>query len=430
MKNMKRRDFIGWLASGGAVMTLGGLGFPASIFAQAKGQRVVIVGGGFGGATAAKYLRRANPDIAITLVEREESYVTGPFSNTVLAGMNSLEDITLGYGDLRQHYKIDTVRGNVVDIDATAGKVMLEGGDKLAYDRLIVAPGIDFRYSDLEGYDEAASQRMPHAWKPGAQTLLLRSQLESMADGGTVIISVPQGPYRCPPGPYERAGLIAHYLKLHKPKSKVLVLDANEKFPKQELFMEGWAAHYGNMIEWVPISKGGRVMAVDSGMMTVETDGGRQKGDVINIIPPQKAGAVAENAGLTDSSGWCPVDQRSFESKILTGVHVIGDSAIAGKLPKSAAAANSEAKVCAMAVIATLSGQSMDEPSFINACYSLIAPDYGISVAGVFELTDKGIAVAGNASGTSPLNASQKYRRKEARDAQGWYDSIRADSFS
>lgn len=430
MKELKRREFVGWLASSGAFLGLSSIGLSNATFAQDKGQRVVIIGGGFGGATAAKYLRRANQNVDITLIEREEKYVTGPFSNTVLAGLNSLKGITLDYGDLRKNHQIDILRGNVIKLDATAKKVILESGDSLVYDRLIVAPGIDFRYADLQGYDQAAVQRMPHAWIPGAQTLLLRRQLETMANGGTVIISVPQGPYRCPPGPYERAGLIAHYLTLHKPKSKVLILDANEKFPKQGLFLQGWRERYGEMVEWVPQSKGGRVTAVDSSAMWVETDGGKQQGNVVNIIPPQKAATIADKMGLTDSSGWCPVDQRSFESKLLADIYVIGDSAIAGKLPKSAAAANSEAKVCAMAVAASLAGKALDAPSFINACYSLIAPDYGISVSGVYEHTNKGIAVVDDAFGTSPINASNKYRRKEARDAQGWYDSIRADSFS
>ncbi|MEZ5592900.1 MAG: NAD(P)/FAD-dependent oxidoreductase [Gammaproteobacteria bacterium] len=428
MNALKRRDFL-TRVGGGAAALLAATSWPASALAQGR-SRVVIVGGGFGGATCAKYLRRADPTIAVTLIEREPHYVTGPMSNAVIGGLRSLDDITVSYDELIDRYGVNLIQGNVVAIDAVAKSVTLDRGDTLAYDRLVVAPGIDSVYTAIDGYGTEVTERMPHAWQPGPQTLLLRRQIEAMDDGGVVIITIPQMPYRCPPGPYERASLIANDLKRHKPKSKILILDANDGFPKQKLFMQGWEALYPGMIEWVPGNKGGRVTGVEPETMIVFSEFERYRGDVVNVIPPERAGAIATVAGLTDAGGWCPVDPRTFESSLQPSIHVIGDAARAGKLPKSGAAANAEGKVCAMALAALLNDQPVGDPAFINACYSLLAPDYGISIAAVFGLTTQGIMPLPDASGTSPVEASQKYRRKEAEDAQGWYDSIVADTFA
>jgi sulfide dehydrogenase [flavocytochrome c] flavoprotein subunit len=300
----------------------------------------------------------------------------------------------------------------------------------LSYDRLVVAPGIDFKYTALEGYSEQVAIVMPHAWKAGSQTELLRRQLEQMPNGGTVIITVPPAPFRCPPGPYERASLIAHYLKRNKPKSKVLILDANDSFAVQEGFMEAWQALYPGMIEWVPGSKGGGATQVDARSLTVSTRAGQHRGNVVNVIPPQKAGDFADKAGLSDETGWCPVDAGSFESTRPKGIHVIGDSSVAGKLPQSAAAANSEAKVCAVALASRLAERPVGDPSFVNACYALASPTYGLSIAGVYGRTAGGIAPLPGALGVSPLKQSAKYRAKEAQDANGWYQNIVADSFT
>ena len=312
-------------------------------------------------------------------------------------------------------------------IDPAAKKVKLKSGKTLDYDRLVVSPGIDFKWDVIKGYDEKAAQVMPHAWKAGPQTVLLRKKLEAMKNGGTFILVAPPNPFRCPPGPYERASMVAHYLKQHKPKSKVLILDAKDSFSKQGLFMEGWKKLYGDMIEWVPGAKGGIVKAVNTKTMTVEGELDKYKGDVVNVIPPQSAGQIALKAGLADDKGWCPVDPKTFESKMHPGIHVIGDSSIAGTLPKSGFAANSEAKIAAAAIVAMLKGETVADASYVNTCYSLIAPNYGISVAGVYRITEKGIADVPGAGGVSPKEASEGFREDEAKYAVGWYASITAD---
>ena len=270
---------------------------------------------------------------------------------------------------------------------------------------------------------------MPHAWKAGPQTELLRSQIEAMEDGGTVIVAVPALPYRCPPGPYERVSLIAYYLKQSKPRSRVLILDANDTFAKQPLFEEGWASLYPGMIERIQGAESGRVTGVDLGEKAlIVADGSRHAGDVVNLIPPETAGEIAKAAGLTDESGWCPADPVTLAARGHENIHVIGDAASTG-LPKSATLANSEAKVCAAAVGALLKGNPVGDPVYVNACYSLLAPEYAISVATMYRVADGKVAQMENASGTSPMGAAQKYRAKEAEDARGWYDSIVADTF-
>jgi NADPH-dependent 2,4-dienoyl-CoA reductase/sulfur reductase-like enzyme len=269
---------------------------------------------------------------------------------------------------------------------------------------------------------------MPHAWKAGEQTLLLRRQLEAMEDGGTVVISAPANPFRCPPGPYERASLIAYYLKTKKPRSKLIVLDAKDAFSKQRLFQNAWQALYPNL-EWVSLSNGGKVVSVEVGEMTLVTDFGRHKATVANVIPPQKAGRIADLAGATDRSGWCPIDAVTFESKLQPNLHVIGDASIAGAMPKSAFSANAQAKFCAAALARLLAGGKPDEPKLINTCYSLVAPDYGISVAGVYRPADGQLKEVEGSGGVSPLDAPSSTRAAEAAFANGWFNTITAEVF-
>jgi NADPH-dependent 2,4-dienoyl-CoA reductase/sulfur reductase-like enzyme len=269
---------------------------------------------------------------------------------------------------------------------------------------------------------------MPHAWKAGEQTLLLRRQLEAMPDGGTVVISACANPFRCPPGPYERASLIAYYLKTKKPKSKLIILDAKDAFSKQGLFLGAWKQLYPNL-EWISLSKGGKVTSVDVGAMTLVTDFGRHKADVANVVPPQKAGRIAEAAGVADRTGWCPIDPVSFESKLQRNIHVIGDAAIAGAMPKSAFAGNSQAKVCALAVARLIAGGKPDEPRLVNTCYSLVAPDYGISVAGVYRPADGQLKDVEGAGGVSPADAPSAFRAQEATFANGWFRTITTEVF-
>jgi NADPH-dependent 2,4-dienoyl-CoA reductase/sulfur reductase-like enzyme len=401
---------------------------PAPVFAQGAAPRVVVVGGGFGGASCARALRHIDSRIAVTLVEASATFTACPLSNAVIGGLRELSAQQFTYERVVAD-GIVVARTTATAVDAQARSVTLADGARLPYDRLVLAPGIDIRWGALPGYDEPASAHMPHAWKAGEQTLLLRRQLEAMPDGGLVVLSAPANPFRCPPGPYERASLIAHYLKTRKPKSKLIVLDAKDTFSKQRLFQNAWAELYPGLLEWVPLSKGGKVTSVDPATRTLVTDFGRHTAAVANVIPPQKAGRIAESAGVADRSGWCPIDPVTFESTLQTGIHVIGDAAIAGAMPKSAFAANSQAKTCAAAVVRLLTGAVPTAPKLINTCYSLVAPDYGISVAGVYVPSNGQLADVPGAGGVSPAEAPRATRALEATLAEAWFRTITAEVF-
>ena len=424
MSKINRRNFIK-IAGGAAAVSA--IGFPA-IAAAAGKKQVVIVGGGTAGATAAKYIRRADDSVEVTLIEPNEHYYTCYLSNEVLGGSRKLDTLRFGYDGLRKH-GVMVVKDTVTGIDPTGRKVVTKGGESFSYDRCIVAPGISFR-DNIEGYDAAAAEKFPHAWKAGEQTALLRGQLEAMADGGTVLIAAPPNPFRCPPGPYERASQIAHYLKTHKPKSKILIFDAKDKFSKQGLFQQGWERHYPGMIEWKKAADtGGGIVRVDAKAGTVSTDFDDMKVDVANIIPAQKAGVIAAAAGLTDDSGWCPIAGKTFESTIHEGIHVIGDAAIAAPLPKSGYAANSQAKVVAAAVVELVNGREAGTPSWVNTCYSIITPDDGISVAMVYNLVDGKVAKVKDAGGLTPMDSPPAMRKREVQYAYSWFDNITHDTF-
>jgi NADPH-dependent 2,4-dienoyl-CoA reductase/sulfur reductase-like enzyme len=324
---------------------------------------------------------------------------------------------------------IDVVHAAAAAVDPAAHAVSTADGVKFSYDRLILSPGIDIVWDGLHGYDESAAGGMPHAWQAGAQTSLLRQQLQDMPDGGVVVMSVPPNPYRCPPGPYERASLIAWYLKAHKPKSKILVLDAKDVFSKQKLFQNAWKQLYPGLLEWVSLSDGGKVVRVDAATKTFETEFGSHRADVGTIVPPQRAGAIAARAGVADRTGWCPIDPDTFESRLVPGIHVVGDAAIAGAMPKSAFAANAQAKVCAAAVVALLHGEKPQEARLINTCYSVAAPDYGFSVAGVYHPVNGVLTDIEGAGGTSPLDAPDSQRVQEAQYGDRWFKTITAEVF-
>jgi sulfide dehydrogenase [flavocytochrome c] flavoprotein chain len=390
--------------------------------------RVVVIGGGFGGASAARALRTADPHIAVTLIEPEAVFTACPFSNEVIVGLRDMAAQRFDY----QHLAgagVQIVRDTATGVDPVAKRVTLANGAALAYDRLVMSPGIDIAWGQLPGYDEDAAERMPHAWKAGPQTLKLRDQLEAMEDGGVVVISSPANPYRCPPGPYERASLIAYYLKMHKPRSKLLLLDAKDVFSKQRLFMDGWAAMYPDLLEWVSLSDGGKVTGVDPATNTFETDFGSHKADVGNVIPPQKAGRIASVAGVADRTGWCPVDPVTFESRLQPGIHVIGDAAIAGAMPKSAFAANAQAKQCAIAIVQMLDGTTPTDARLMNTCYSLVAPGYGISVAGVYKPVNGQLTDIDGAGGSSRPGAPALERAQEAEYADAWFKNVTTEIF-
>ena len=392
--------------------------------------RVVIIGGGFGGGTCAKYIRRTDPTIAVTLVEPQPRFVTCPFSNAVLTDLRDLASVTYGYDALQQRYGVRVMHTTATALDPPTRRVTLADGSPLTYDRLVLSPGVELRWGGIEGYDAAASNVFPHAWEGGPQTLLLQQQLKAMEDGGLVLIAAPDNPYRCPPGPYERASLIAHYLKRHKPRSKVLILDAKNSFIKQELFTVAWERLYPGLLEWIPQSQSGRVVRVDPSMGTVHTDFDDYKPAVANIIPPQRAAAIARAAGLDGGQGWCSIQAHTFESTVHTGIHIIGDATIANPMPKSAFSANNQAKVCAAAVVALLRGEQVAVPALMNTCYSLVAPDYGISIAAVYRVENGKIVTVQGSSGVSPLNASSEIRSLEAEYTKSWYANITADVFS
>ena len=424
MKNINRRTFNRGL---GVTIALGALALPGSAtFAASRKAQVVVVGGGFGGATAAKYIKRFDSSISVTLIEPSTNFVTCPFSNTVIVGLNTIDYITHNYSALKK-MGVEVVHDMAAHINGGGKQVKLASGSTISFDRCIVSPGIDFRWEKIEGLDADTSSTIPHAWKAGPQTLLLRKQLEAMPNGGTFVISPPVNPFRCPPGSGERISLVANYFKKAKPKSKILVLDPKKKFSKQGLFKEGWAKLYGGMIEYRNADNDGVVRRVDPKTRTLYTDFDEYKGDVVNFIPSQRAGKIAQFSGLTDKTEWCPVDHLTFESKRVPGVHIIGDASIASPMPKSGFAASTQAKVCADAVVNLIRDKSPGTPKFVNTCYSLVNESYGISVAMVYGFKDGKIIKIKGSGGVSPSGTGTSFREKEANYARGWYESISND---
>jgi sulfide dehydrogenase [flavocytochrome c] flavoprotein subunit len=420
-KVLNRREFCG------AAVGAAALAFPRPSFAQSAA-RIVVVGGGFGGASCARALKQIDPKLQVTLVEPNRTFTACPFSNTVIAGLRSIEQQQFTYDKIAAD-GVTVIAQAATKIDPQARTAGLADGTSLAYDRLVLAPGIDLRFDALPGYDEAAATKMPHAWKAGEQTLLLRKQLEAMDDGGLVVIAAPANPYRCPPGPYERACLIAYYLKTKKPRSKLLILDAKDAFSKQRLFQNAWKELYPGLVEWISLSQGGKVNAVDSSTNTLITDFGNHTAQVANVIPPQRAGRIAGIAGVADNTGWCAIDPVTFESKSVPNIHVIGDACIAGTMPKSAFSANAQAKACAGAVATLIAGGAPAAPKLINTCYSLAAPGYGFSVAGVYHPKNGLLAEVEGSGGVSPADAPRDFRANEAVYAQSWFETTTAEVF-
>lgn len=422
---VSRRTFLhsAAVAAGMAWLPLPGL---ASGRPLAAGRRVIVIGGGYAGATAAKYLRMWAPEVDVVLIERHARFVSCPQSNLVLSGHRSLQQLTRDYHGLSDQHGVRTVQAEVTAIDSQARRVRLHDGVEIDYDRLVIAPGVDFIYDQLPMLaSREAQMRIPHGWRAGEQTLLLRRQLEAMREGGTVVMTIPPAPFKCPPGPYERACQIALYLKRHKPRGKLIVLDANgDIVSKKSLFVDAWQQHYSGVVEYLPSNA---VEHVDVDSLTVESLFDTIEADVLNVIPSQKAGAVAQMAGVINvDQRWCRVDFTSYESTEVPYVHVIGD-AIASKMPKSGHVANAQAKVCAAAVAALLREQQPEqEPVFSNTCYSFVDGERAGHVAAVFRYdADSSDMVAMPGGGVSAVASVQEGRYAEAWARNIWADMLR-----
>lgn len=421
MTGLRRRQFLG----GGMLLplALGGHRAHARV-----APHVVIVGGGFAGATAARYLARWLPEVRISLVIGRDRYFTCPFSNLALIGERSLTSLEVRREQLATD-RITLVPLAALDFDPHQRRLRLEDGRALHFDRLILAPGIDVMPEAIEGHAPEHVATFPHAWQAGPATEHLAQRLQAVPDGGLIIISVPEGPYRCPPGPYERASLMAWWLGRHRPRAKLIVLDANASFTKDDLFKAHWREAHPQRLTWLGRGDDGRLRRVDAASGSVHTDFEDFRPDLACVIPPQRAGAIARSADLDGGRGWCSVDPRSFASTVHPGVHVIGDAAIANPMPKSAFAAASQARICAAAIAAEFSDSEAPEALLTNTCYSLLTPKTAIAVTGSYRGRADGIETLPGSAGASPFDAPASLREAEARHAQGWYASARADAF-
>jgi len=422
---LTRRDFVKWLSASAAISA--SIGCATATASKTVG-RVVVIGGGYGGATAAKYVRMWGPDIEVTLVERDAEFVSCPLSNRVLAGVIQLKDLTRDYGKLQAKYGVKLIRDEATAIDPVAQEVRLGKGNTLKYDRLIVAPGVEILYNEVPGLDSPQAQaRVLHAWKAGPQTVALRRQLEAMGNGGVYAITIPKAPYRCPPGPYERACQVAWYFKTGKPNSKVLILDANEDVvSKKGLFTKAWSERYAGIIEYRPNSE---LSGVDAAALTAKLAFEDVKADVLNVVPPQRAGKIAADAGLiTANNRWCGVDFLTYESSAVKNVHVLGDAIMAApQMPKSGHMANQHAKVCAAAVVALMHGEAVNtQPLVTNTCYSFVSDKEVIHVASVHAYVPekKTMEIVLGGSGVSAAASELEGQYAEAWGRNIWSDML------
>jgi sulfide dehydrogenase [flavocytochrome c] flavoprotein subunit len=430
MASFSRRDFL----KTSAVSSFALLNGCQPLFGKAASKaHVVVVGGGFGGATAAKYIRYFDPNIRVTLIEPKAKYITCPASNWLFAGLTTLEQLSVDYKQLKNH-GIEVVCDRVVQINPEKRSVKLSSQQSISYDRLVLSPGIDFGWDTLPGFNQELSQRFPHAWQAGPQTELLNQQLQAMPDNGTVLICPPLDPYRCPPGPYERASMMAYWLKQHKPRAKIIILDPKRSFSKQALFEAGWKQHYGygsanSLIEWISLADN-PLLNLDAKTQTLTTEfGDRFRGDVLNIIPPQTAGKIAIESGLGNNSAWCPIQPISAESSLVPFIHVIGDAGHYAPIPKSAFTANSEAKVCALAIVSLLNQQSISPANWLNTCYSLISPNHGISIANGYQINAENSITAVKSAGGVSQKTDASSLALEAIYTQSAYFNLRSDCF-
>ena len=426
MTKLDRRKFTKLLGAVGAAAAA-----PSALgsFAYAQGAgKVVVIGGGAGGASAAHLIKKGSPELDVTLIETNPQFTTCFFSNLYIGGFRTFDSITHNYDGLKK-LGINVMTDTATDVDTSGKTVSVASGAKVPYDKLILSPGIDFKYDSIEGYSAEAAKAMPNAWKGGAQTQLLKKQLEDMEAGGTVIMAAPPNPFRCPPGPYERASMIAYLLKEKKPGSKLIIFDPKAKFSKMGLFQEGWQEYYSDIIEWVgPEMTDGGVKHVDPATMTVYTgDGEAHKAQVANIIPAQKAGEIAAKAGCTDGD-WCPVNPDDFTSTKVKDVYVLGDASVAAAMPKSGFSANSQANVVANAVLAELAGKKKFPARFSNTCWSLIAPDDDVKVGANYTPGDGKLIAKDNFVSKTGEDAST--RNQNYQESLAWYAAITKEMFN
>lgn len=423
---MNRRQLLsGGAALSGAMM----FGIPA-VLGQAK-PRVVVIGGGAGGTTAAKYIAKDSAGaIAVTLIEPNEKYQTCFHSNLYLGGYRDYPSIVHDYAALAKNHSIDVKRDRATAIDRDKKDVVLASGVRLPYDRVVVSPGIDLKYDSVPGWSQAAEEKMPHAWKPGAQTLLLRKRLEEVPNGGVIVMVAPPNPYRCPPGPYERVSMMAHVLKAAgKDRCKIFVIDPKESFSKQALFQEGWEKYYGTMVEWIGPKVHDGLKSVDPATNTVVTGFETYKNAaLVNVIPAQMAGAIARDSGLANASGYCPIDPASMKSAVDPNIYVLGDACIAGDMPKSAFSANSQAKVAAMTIRGELTSARTFPARYSNTCWSLIETDDCVKVGGAYEPKDGKIAAS--STFVSQTGETADVRKQAQAENMSWYAAISADMFT
>ena len=422
MTKVNRRQFSTLLGAGAASLSL-----PYYARAQDK-PRVVVIGGGAGGATAARYIAKDSEGaIDVTLIDDSETFTTCFFSNLYLGGFRDFGSITHGYDKLQSDYGITKVTGMATGVDRGAKTVTMADGATIPYDRLVVSPGIDLIWDSIEGYSEEAAEIAPHAWKAGPQTQLLKEKLDAVSNGQQIVMVAPPNPYRCPPGPYERISMMAHVLKSKGVDAKIIVLDPKEKFSKQGLFQEGWEKHYPGMVEWYGPDVHGGIKSVDVAAGTVETDLDTFKGDLLNIIPAQKAGMIAAAAGLTDDSGFCPIDATSMRSTVDENIFVIGDASIAGAMPKSGFSANSQAKVAAMNIRGELISSKVFPAKYSNTYWSLIETDDGVKVGAQYAPSEG--KIASTSSFISQTGEDAAVRKATYEESIGWYAGITAEMF-
>ena len=423
-----RRKLLQATLSGSAMALLG---FSTTSFASNR--RVVVIGGGSGGATAARYLRMADPTIEVILIEANATHHTCLMSNEVITGRRDINTLRFNYVNLGR-LGIKLIHDKVIAIDPDARQIRTQDGTQLQYDRCILSPGIDFRWEQITGYNAQIAETFPHAWKSGTQITTLQQQLQAMRDGDTCLIAVPAAPYRCPTAPYERASLMAHYLQQHKPKSKVVILDANPTFPNQKAFVHAWETlyHFAGKRSLIERQSGreAAVTELDVANRTLLTASGtRIKADLINIIPPQQAGEVAITSGLADESGWCPIDLLTFESRLQSNIHIIGDAAITNGMSKLGASANAQGKVCAAAVAALLNGQPPTARPLIETSYAIIGQEFGISATAVFKSSEDGSKLDRLSGGASAAKTAKWQHQREYYNAHSWYNNITRDIF-